>query len=158
MDKIEFRKTCANLLMQYGFVHRKGAFYLEGDAEVICSIYLQASNYGEAGYLACCFTSKLLHPTLQYPTFYQTDTKTRITVLGKEPLANREGPYETTMIKYSSYNGDELSEAIDKAMREWILPAVEQGVSYILAHWDRYKPIYQSEYIFALLKQTQESK
>ena len=139
LDKEEFRKLCENLFKKHGFIKRKRAFYFNGNADVICSIYFQGSCYGGADYIACCFTSKPTHPDLQYPTYYETDMIARITVPGKERLVNQQGPYETEMIKYNSYSADEITFAIDKAMLEWILPAAQNGIPYIFSHWNHYE-------------------
>ena len=134
----------------------KKAYYLDGGVDVICSIYFHGSCYGGGDYLECGFTSKALHPALQYPAYHEPDTNTRITVPGKDRYSYQEGPYETTFIEYEKYNDDEITAAIDKAMQEWILPAAQHGIPYILAHRERYKPVLQGEKIFALLKQTQD--
>lgn len=145
MTKQEFFALCDRVFKKYGFVKHGKSYYLDIDSDIVGSIHFQSSNYSKALYLNCGFSLKGHNDCLPYPKYRETNMDLRISVSGKETLYGKPASYEyrTDRIKYELYSDGELESCIESALQTWVLPAIENGMSYILAHDEYYNLMIQ---------------
>ncbi len=140
MTKQEFYDLCDQIFKGYGFVKKRRHYYLDLGSDLVGSVYLQGSNYGRATYLNCGFTLKSKEECMPYPNIYDTNMNWRIAVPDKEELYNKPASHEdmTMIIRYEYYDLDELEAWIKNDMNKWVIPAIQNGLDYILAHDELY--------------------
>lgn len=140
MIKQEFLLLCNRIFKEHGFVKSGKSYYLDLGSDIIGSIHFQRSNYGKTIYLNCGFSLKNYNDCLPYPKYCDTNMDLRISIPGKEKLYGKPDSYEylTDMIKYVLYDPGELETYIENALRTWIIPAIKNGMTYILAHDEYY--------------------
>lgn len=140
MTKQEFLLLCDQVFKEYGFIKSGKSYYLDLGSDVVGSIHFQLSNYGKTIYLNCGFSLKGYNNCLPYPKYHDTNMDLRISIPGKERLNGKPDSYEylTDMIKYALYDSDELKKYIENALRTWVIPAIKNGMSYILTHSEYY--------------------
>ena len=136
MLKQEFLNICDGLFRQYGFVKKGRNYYRDAGSDILGSVHFQASSYGAAYYLNCGFSLKDSNECLPYPKLREANMSMRMAVPGKEKLSNHpdDYAYTTELIKYDLYDRDELERAIDRELSTWVIPAINNGMSYILEH------------------------
>ena len=141
MTSQEFRALCNRVFTEYGFVKKGKGYYLDLGSDILGSIHFQASNYGKAFYLNCGFSLKNANEHMPYPKYTETNMDQRIAVPGKEKLANKPEDYEylAEIIKYELYNQNEMEEFLKKDLDSWVIPAIKNGMSFILSHEDMYR-------------------
>ncbi len=141
MTKEQFLLLCDQIFKKYGFSKKGKNHYLDLGADIIGSIHYQSSDYGKAFYINCGFSLKDHNDFLPYPKYRETNMSWRICVPGKEKLSGKPDSYtySTEMIKYEYYAPDELESSIDSAVNEWVIPAIKNGMTYILAHEEYYR-------------------
>ncbi len=141
MTKQEFKALCDGILKRYGFMKARGQYYLDLGSDIIGSVHFQSSLYGKAVYINCGFSLKDFNDGLSYPKYRDTNMDWRISVPGKEKLSNKPDSYayQTEMIKYEYYSADELESSIESALEAWVIPAIQNGLEYILAHDEYYR-------------------
>ena len=141
MTKKEFLAVCNGVFTNHGFVKKGTGYYLDLGSDIIGSIHFQSSLYGKAVYINCGFSLKDFNDGLPYPKYRDTNMDWRISVPGKEKLSNKPDSYayQTEMIKYEYYSADELESSIESALEAWVIPAIQNGLKYILAHDEYYR-------------------
>ena len=111
MTKQEFNVFFKNECNSRGFRKVKKYFYLLG-TEVMCSIHLQKSNYGNVYYVNYCFYIGDFRQCKDYPTHYDADIVGRINVMSKTQQYQGKC-FMTSMIEYDEYTAEEYDD-------EWI--------------------------------------
>ena len=141
MTKQEFLALCDQVFQKYGFVKKGKSYYLDLGSDIIGSIHFQYSDYGKAIYLNCGFSLKNYNECLPYPKYQDTNMDWRISVPGKEKLANKPDSYEysTEMIEYEHYDRNEIEDCLKNDLDTWVIPAIKYGMDYILTHDEYYR-------------------
>ncbi len=135
MTKDEFKAFCDEYFKEKGFKKTKKTYYLLGDQDVLGSIDLQKSNYGDTYYVNCCFyigDFSGIVPS-KYPIHYDHDIYKRIPVMSKKQTINGKR-FETCAIEYEEYTPEELLPFFDHAFETWFFPPLREGKKYFLAH------------------------
>ncbi len=130
MDSKEFKKFCKDEFAKRGFRKVKSDFYCQGNG-VLCSLYLQHSDFGPMYYLNFYFyigdfTGK------EYPSRYDYDFYGRIAFMSKTSTINGGKTFLGGLIEYNYYTEDELRLYIDKGFEEKISPVLEHGKEEIV--------------------------
>jgi len=141
MTSQEFHALCNRIFTEYGFVKKGKDYYIDLGSDIVGSIHFQKSNYGKAIYLNCGFSLKNSSDYIPYPKRTETNMSWRIAVPGREKLANKPDNYEysTEMIEYGRYNQNEMETFIKNEIDTWVIPAIKNGMSYILLHEEMYR-------------------
>lgn len=131
MDSKEFKKFCKDEFTKRGFRKVKSDFYCQGNG-VLCSLYLQHSDFGPMYYLNFYFyigdfTGK------EYPSRYDYDFYGRIAFMSKTSTINGGKTFLGGLIEYNYYTEDELRLYIDKGFEEKISPILEHGKEEIVS-------------------------
>lgn len=134
MTKQEFKNFCKQEFYKREFKKVKKMYYLDGKENVLCGIDLQKSNFGNYYYINVSFFIKELNMEGQYPSYYDSDIDGRISVMSKDTYQGE--IFMTSQIEYEKYTPEELSRYFEKDFKEWILPAVEEGTSFIAQKLD----------------------
>ena len=130
MDKKQFKEFCKNECISRGFKKVKNTFYLTGD-DLLCSIDLQKSNYGDVYYVNYNFFIDDFSNTNIYPTHYESDIEGRIIVMSKKQTIEGK-TFATALIEYEEYTEDELKKFFDEEFESKIMPPINEGKKYIL--------------------------
>ena len=140
MNKQEFLTLCDHIFRDIGFAKHGKAYYLDLGSDIVGSIYFQSSCYGKTIYINCGFSLKNYNDQLPYPKYCDTNMDSRIAIPGKEKLSNKPDAYRylTNAIKYEHYNDDEIETGIINELKMWVIPAIRNGLSYILVHEEYY--------------------
>ena len=141
MTKQEFLTLCDQVFKKYGFFRKGRHYYLDLGSDISGAILFQASDYGPAYYLNCGFSLKDSNSSLPYPKLTEVNMCRRISVPGKEKLANKPDSYEysTEMIEYELYDRNEIEDCLKNDLDTWVIPAIKYGMDYILTHDEYYR-------------------
>ena len=130
MDNKEFKAFCKREFESRGFKRFKKMFYLSG-TDLLCGIALQKSDYSNSYYINFYFFIGEFNDINEYPTRYDLDVQSRMSVISKTQTVN--GKYIlTAAIEYEEYTEEELRQFFDKEFNERIMPPIYQGKKYIL--------------------------
>ena len=132
MEKSEFLRFLEEKLTSYGFVKKKRSYYKAGD-EVLCCVDFQASSYGKIYYINYHFFIGSYDAAQDFPSYRESDIDGRIRIKTKSQLYHGK-PFMSALIHYEEYSGKELETYIDEALKQTIIPAIDQGKKFILEH------------------------
>lgn len=135
MDTKEFQEFCKREFYKRGFKKVKKMYYLDGEKDISCGVYIQRSKYGGGYYVNIDFYIKEINPHLPYPTDSEFDITQRLAVMSKDTYEGEH--YLTALIKHGEYDQGELQPYFDKAFEEWILPAVHEGTKYFAPFFNK---------------------
>lgn len=130
MTKEEFKKFIKKICYENNFKKIKNEFYLAGE-EVMGSISLQKSNYGDFYYVNFHFYIGDYRDCKTYPTHYDADVDGRIKAMSKN-VTDQGKCFMTGMIEYTEYSEEDLRGYFAKEFDERILPPIFKGRKFIL--------------------------
>ena len=132
MDKKEFKKIVAQILMSYGFRKQGSDFRLSYGKNITCVMGLQHSNYGAYYYINCGMYLEDHYEKGATPSIGDCEIHTsRIKIKYREetPIS---GPKNTDAIYYEFLTYEELAAALESFYQYAIKPAIGEGLDYIL--------------------------
>lgn len=131
MTKEEFKKFCKEQFYSRGFTKVKKMFYFDNGKDILCGIDLQKSNFGNTYYINVSFFMKNFIVKDAYPSYLEADFNRRIMVMSKKQTYQGE-VFMTPQIEYEEYENQELGMYFQQNFEEWIMPAIERGMDYII--------------------------
>lgn len=150
MDTKGFKAFCNEEFEKRGFKKYKKEFYLAGD-DVLCGMHLQRSRSGNAYYINYYFFVGDYRNQKDYPTYYDSDIDSRITVMSKGYCDGKH--YMTSLIEYENYTEDELRPFFENDFEKFILPPVREGRKFILDNLNKlYYLTLRADEVMAKLK------
>ncbi len=138
----EFKKLCKDVLKKHGFKRRNdNTFYLEGDKNILCNVYLQHGCFGPYYYIECDFYLISRHQNPVREKENPEGHSVRMKIMSRGDLTEKGKHFMTDMIHYGEYSKEELTERLEDYFRTIAIPPVVEGIAYMREHerecpWD----------------------
>ena len=130
MEKDTFLVFCHNEFSKRGFKKRKSMYYLNGEKDVLCGIWLKKSNFGPEYVVMYYFYVGSFASPKEYPGRFDFDLTGYIEVMSK--ITYKGEYFLTGGISYEQYTEQELIPYFENAFNKFILPPVQEGKTYLL--------------------------
>lgn len=151
MDKQSFLTLCGETMKAMGFVKKRNAYCLTGNNGVSGAVFFQKSSFGMVYYLNCTLTIQGYNKDYPYPKYHDTDIKSRIPFPLKVKLSYMPEATVGYSVDLERNTEDEVREYLSSGINDWMLPALDGGLPYLLEHWDKYRSFWRSEEVYAAL-------
>lgn len=137
MDKDEFKEFCHAEFIKHGFQKKRSMYYRDGNDGIQCGIWLKKSSYGSTYGVMILYFIDQSTMTSKYPSHTEYDLIGYIEVMSK--ITDKGKHFLTGSIDYELYTKEELTPYFEKAFNEFILPSVNVGKPFLVAHIDSFR-------------------
>ncbi|MBR1813779.1 MAG: DUF4304 domain-containing protein [Lachnospiraceae bacterium] len=132
MDSKGFKKLCKDVLKKYGFKRRNdNTFYLTGDKNILCNVYLQYGIYGPYYYIECDFYLIDRHQNPVRSKENPEGHSDRMRIMSRGNNTYKGEHFMTDAIHYGEYSAEELTERLEDYLRTVAIPPVIEGIDYM---------------------------